>query len=328
MSEQVWAARCGLQTLRPEVKAEKLWSTKEVSYPMKELVSGYCIYTDTDSVDLSLEHIIPLSLGGHDKFSINVDRKANNGPASKIDSSLANDFAILFDRRKLGATGHSGKRPMPIAKRSTFEGRKVQARFEDDGLKLYDVMLRKDIDPEIYSGKNVEIGGIQFHMDDPLRFVAKVALSAGLYAYGDDFRNQVNHQEARIVMMADNFTKISPNIRCLDRWQLIEDDKHQIIWLIASQYRESCVMLMPGYDCFCVAVGLLGHFIGFLNIPAPSHRLQNIDDYDLGHVITIRDGQILRRSFRQVINELGQDIEEKNDNIIAAFERMAKRTAE
>jgi hypothetical protein len=289
-------------------------------------MDGYCIYLNAISADLSLEHIFPLSLGGHDKFSINVDRKTNNGTASRIDSALANDFAILFDRRRLNAKGHSGKQPVPIAKRSTFDGRKVQARFEEEGLKLYDVVRRRDIEPEAFSGRNVQIGGIQFHLDDPLRFVAKVALSAGLYAYGEDFRNQVDHQQARIVMMADDFEQISPDIRCLDRWQLIEDDKHQIMWLVASQYKESCVMLMPGYDCFCVAVGILGHFIGFLNIPAPGHRLLNVGEYDLGHVITVRDGKILRRSFRRVIKDLEQDLENDNDSLMAAFERMTKRT--
>lgn len=292
----------------------------------RESGSEYCIYTNTTTEDPSLEHVIPLSLGGHDKFSINVDRKANNGVASKIDSALSNDFAILFDRRETNSRGHSGKPATPIAKNSTFEGRKVQARFEGDGLKLFDVRLRKDIAPEEYSGKNVEIGGISFHLDDPLRFVAKAALSGGYFAYGQGFRNQVDHQQARMIMMANDLSKISPDIRCLDRWQMIEDDKHQIMWLIASQYRESCVMLMPGYDCFCVAVGLLGHFIGFVNIPAHGHRLPNAGDYDLGHVITVRAGQLLRRSFRQVVGDLSRDIDSKNDSLMAAFDRMEKRT--
>lgn len=84
---------------------------------MTNLKKGYCIYLDDMSDDLSVEHIIPMSLGGLDDFSIFADRKFNNSTASKIDSGLANDFLILFDRDRQKATGHSGASPEPRVKK-------------------------------------------------------------------------------------------------------------------------------------------------------------------------------------------------------------------
>ncbi|HAR44091.1 MAG TPA: hypothetical protein DCS07_15905 [Bdellovibrionales bacterium] len=292
----------------------------------KELVNGYCIYKDAQSNDLSLEHVLPLSLGGHDSFSISADRSLNNGVASKVDSAISNDFTILFDRRDLDATGHSGKPPEPKAKHSTFNDRKVQVTFGKSGLKVFDVRDRRDLELHEFAGQSVQVGGIRLGLDDPLRFVAKVALSAGYFAYGDAFRYQVDHSQARSIMMCCDLRSINSDVRCLDRWQSIDDTKHQIMWLIAAQHRESCVMLIPGYDCFCVAVGVLGHFMGFINIPAPGHHLVNEGEYRLGHVITIRNGELLRRSFRQSMDDLQRDIESGNDSITVALDRMTART--
>ena len=85
-------------------------------------------------------------------------------------------------------------------------------------------------------------------------------------------------------------------------------------------------MLIPGYDCFCVAVGVLGHFMGFINIPALGHHLVNEGEYRLGHVITIRNGELFRRSFRQSMDDLQRDIESGNDSITAALDRITART--
>lgn len=98
------------------------------------------------------------------------------------------------------------------------------------------------------------------------------------------------------------------------------------MWLIASQHRESCVMLIPSHDSFCVAVGVLSHIMGFIGIPAPRHHLMNEGEYRLGHVITIRHGEVLRRSFRQTMVDLQRDIESGNDSITTALDRMTART--
>ncbi len=283
---------------------------------------GYCIYSNRQSSDLSLEHIIPLSLGGNDSLCIKVDRKSNSGCAAKADAALANDFNILFDRAELDKRGNSNKPQSPIAKNSRFNGRKVQVRFEKDGMKLFDVVSRRDIPRHQFLGKEIEIGGIGVQLEAPLRFVAKVALSAGYFAYGNDFKEQVDHEQLRIILESTDFRRIKPDVRCFDRWQTPQTDLHRVMWLIANQSKNSCVILTPGYDCFGVAVGLLGSFIGFMNVPALGHKLKNEDDYDLGHVISIHETTIQRRSFRSVLAEIAQNIEDKNENLMAVLDRL------
>ena len=111
---------------------------------MSKLIEGYCIYLDAISADLSLEHIIPKSLGGLDDFSILADRKFNNGIASNIDSGLANDFLLLFDRDRQKAIGHSGTHPEPRVKKATLDdGSPIQVTFAASGLRIYNLRERR-----------------------------------------------------------------------------------------------------------------------------------------------------------------------------------------
>lgn len=286
---------------------------------MKENKSrGYCIYKDAESLDLSTEHVIPLSLGGHDRFSIMADRKINNGIAAKIDSNIATDFQILFSRRNANAKGHSGRPPVPIARSSTFKGRKVQVSFGRTGLEVFDVVTRKYVDKKDLVDQQIEVGGISISLDAPYRFIAKTALSAGYYAYGEEFVAQVHHDEARAFVRSTDISNLQANVRVYDRFQAATDEKHMYMKLMTSQHPESKVLLMPGPDCFAVAVGILGNFMGFMNIPAPGHTLCNTDDYRWGHVITVRNNEVIRQSFQSAFLQLLQDIEENEPNVIKA----------
>ncbi len=286
----------------------------------REPISGYCIYKDSNSSDLSVEHVIPLSLGGHDRFSVMADRQLNNGVASKIDSEIANDFQILFSRRDADAAGHSGRPPVPIAKSATFKGNKVQVRFGKDGLEVFDVVSRKFLARSEFAGEVISIGGINISLDAPFRFVAKTALSAGFFAYGDAFVKQVHHDEARAFMRSTDMSTLKSNVRVLDRFQPATGDDHLYMKLLIAQYPESKILLMPGRDCFGIAVGVLGQFIGFMNIPAPKHALPNSGDYELGHVITVRDGQVIRQSLRSALERLVTDLEANEPGVSSALE--------
>ena len=56
----------------------------------------YCIYSGKvlDDDEMNIEHIIPLSLGGCDSFTIMVGKKINSDLGSKIDGKFCNDFLI------------------------------------------------------------------------------------------------------------------------------------------------------------------------------------------------------------------------------------------
>jgi hypothetical protein len=279
----------------------------------------YCVYKNALSDDLSLEHVIPLSLGGHNSFCIQADRITNNALGSQVDAPVANDFFIMLDRQKHDMRGHSKSPPVPVAKHSTFEEQKMQVAFNRDGLSLFDVRKRKTLPPEQFSGKTINVGGIHISLDAFMRFTAKSALSAGYFAYGSQFIDQVDHEQARIIMSASSLELINPDVRVFDRFSQVEDDTHLIMRLLLTQYAHSGVLLIPGYDCFGVAVGILGNFIGFINIPAPGHSLPNCGDFDLGHVVFNQGGTLVRRSFRAATAVLAEDLENGDDSLMAAI---------
>lgn len=284
-------------------------------------MEGYCIYIDEISDDLSIEHVIPLSLGGHDKFSIHADRKYNNFVGSKIDGAIANDFLTLFDRDKQGAKGHSGKHPEPLAKRATLEdGTPVQVAFSSKGLRVYNLKERRYLNDQEQANRTIKCSGIVINIDADIKFVAKVAMSAGFYAYGDLFKYNVQHEQLRKISNAERLDQVKADVRLFSRFQS-EDGLSteniamlQILQMATQRSKHSCVLLIPGNDCFGVAVGILGTFMGMINVPANCSGMPNDGDYRQGHVVIIRDGSLERRSFRSLADELLASLD--NDNIM------------
>ena len=56
----------------------------------------YCIYSGKEITpeEATVEHIIPLSLGGNNQFTTNVGKKINSDVGSKIDGKFSQDFLI------------------------------------------------------------------------------------------------------------------------------------------------------------------------------------------------------------------------------------------
>lgn len=85
------------------------------------MATSHCIYAGTPLRDdvpsthpdsRSLEHIIPLSMGGSDDFTTrDVSQAANSRAGSEIDGPLINHMLIAMQRQMLGLTGHSGELP-------------------------------------------------------------------------------------------------------------------------------------------------------------------------------------------------------------------------
>lgn len=276
-------------------------------------MEGYCIYLDRFSDDLSIEHIFPLSLGGSDKFTILADRKFNNGPASKIDAGLANDFIVMFDRDRAKAKGHSGTHPEPTAKRVTLEdGTPAQAIFASSGLKIYNLREKRFLDRSEKAGSLLKVNGVTVRLDVDIKFVAKIALAAGYFAYGDIFRQKVKHSEARLIVNCEKLEDIRPDVRLHTRFPSeneLQSDYLQILKLATEMVDCSCVLLMPGPGCFGVAVGVLGTFMGMINIPADTSDFPNTDAYECGHCVYLQGGMVKRISIRRLFNKLAASLD-------------------
>lgn len=274
----------------------------------------YCIYTNKKTLDPSPEHIIPLSLGGHDNFVIDVDRKFNNDIGSKVDGKLANDFLILFDRDKFSAVGHSNKQPTPIVKHAKLmDGTRVQVKFSKDGLSIFDVRSRKEIERSDSRARKFQCENITIDIDIDLIFVAKVALAAGYYAYGNDFVKNVQTDEFRKIMNFDkNNLPTSSSARVYSRFHesIDGEDMFHILKMMSEIGNCSSVILVPSSETFGVAVSILGKFLGFISVPCKSSNLINDGDYKYGHCIYIQNNQVKRFSFDYVrfklLNKLQQ----------------------
>ena len=277
----------------------------------------YCPYTDREipEEESSSEHIIPLALGGVDGFEIPVDRDINSIVGSELEGSLANEFIWALRRTKYDARGHSGKEPFARIKKASYgeEGRPAQAQFHHrKGVRVWDVR-----DREYKRGKGSISISTSLKIDLPVRFTAKVALAAGYFVYGDLFRQHVDHRQLRDVMNLDP-AKLDLNehpddlgvghltLRVDNYLREAPSDPDSTILclrMFCSSIRGTVVVLMPGQDCFGVGVGLLGHYLAMVNVPARCEMFPNEGAYAWGHVLAIADKKLTRCSLVEALRK-------------------------
>ena len=278
----------------------------------------YCPYTDSDisKATSSPEHIIPMALGGVDGFEILVNSGFNSKIGSEIDGKLSNEFFWALSRTKFNARGHSGKEPVATIKKASYgkDKRPAHVHFHSNhGIRVWDVR-----DREYKSGKGEISISASLNIDLPIRFTTKVALAAGYYVYGDLFRQHVDHRQLRDVMNIDP-TKLDRSKSLaklgldhitlkIDTYLLKapSDPDSQILWLrmFCSSISGSVVVVMPGQNCFGVAVGLLGQYLGMVNVPADTELFPNEGDYAWGHVLAIVDNKLERCSWVDGLKQL------------------------
>ena len=279
-----------------EISTTVAESTAEKGRPKRVLTLIYCPYTDQaiPESQSSPEHIVPLSLGGVNGLEIPVDAEFNSQVGSKLDGALANEFLFALKRTKFDARGHSGKKPVALIRTATYgdDSRPAQAQFHSKrGMRVWDSRDRefKERVPRFEITVSIDI-------DLPVRFVAKVALAAGYFVYGDLFRQHVDHRQLRDVMNTDlrklDLTR-SPEDLGLGHLTLrVDSYLHEVIEEsdVGSAFRRafcssagtSVVMLIPGDNCFKVSVSILGQYVGMVNVPAETEKFPNYGDYELG----------------------------------------------
>src|SRR5579872_6281393 len=106
----------------------------------------YCIYTNTTitSGNSSDQHIIPLSLGGKNGFTIKVCKSANSDLGSKLDGAIEKDFLVNSTKRKRGYKGHSKKiTKYKVHATIADTGEKVEIRYNGTENYLYNPKTKK-----------------------------------------------------------------------------------------------------------------------------------------------------------------------------------------
>ncbi len=280
--------------------------------------SIWCPYSDEviHRKSASNEHIIPISLGGLNGFTLPVDAEFNSKYGSEIDGKLANDFLILFRRRDHEARGHSNKAPFPITKRAHLDKTETPIRvsFPESGLEIWDPIKKQQLDLDNL-GEVTFSATFEIDMDVRLRFAAKVALGAGYLLYGDFFRNHVKHSELRLLMeigckpdsrvdekislrMYDQFTEISPQ----------DQANNTIVCGICSAVNGSSVIIGHGPSNLVISVGILGKYIASVNVEAEMESLELPDEFNWGQVVFLQNKQVQRGSLRKAILLLAKQL--------------------
>lgn len=272
----------------------------------------YCPYTDRDIPigESTPEHIIPLALGGLNTFTLPVSANFNSQVGSKIDGALANDFLIKCQRDEHGARGHSGRHPEYVIRNASdaATGEPLQVTMgQRRGLRIWSPREGRNV-----TGRGQKINlAFSLDMDVELRFVAKVALSAGYFFYGNRFRHQVKHRDLRAIMnqrpnkMGEALTTIEA--RYDQRFRKPETDNDRIRRAIVTAFGAcSMVALIPDSHSLSVVVGILGSFLGMLNVPADTRGFPNTDEFRWGHFIALEKPLPIADSIWKLLHKIAR----------------------
>ncbi|WP_259418031.1 HNH endonuclease [Bacillus toyonensis] len=267
----------------------------------------YCIYKD-EEIDVSkgsLEHIIPLSLGGADDFNITVDRDMNSIAGSSIDGKLSNDFLVKLNNIKMGYKGHSKKEPILKIKKANIEGSPVSVQFKKEGMEVFDPIKKKIVKEA--SKVNLET---KIELDTRIKFVCKVILAAGYFVYGDTFVKYADHDSLRKAAFSkDLFNEDAHDLRVYDNLIPIEDkDKgsNQLIKVLAENLGGSCVIFELSNVNIIGHVSIGGKYIGSVNFKAKSDMFPNDKEFRLGKVLCCKDNKLYGDSFWDTIYKMNK----------------------
>ncbi|HEY1084060.1 MAG TPA: hypothetical protein VGE29_17485 [Prosthecobacter sp.] len=276
----------------------------------------WCPYTDKDLPldSCSPEHIVPLSLGGCNEFTIPVAKEANSTVGSEIDGGIANDFFINLARSRLNMRGHNGSKRPKATRRAKFGNKPVQIEFTGGAPKVWDAIERRVLGENEFAGQSMSFE-VRHEWFTKARFVAKVALSGGAYVYGRSLRETVDHNELRkLIINNPPHGHLLQSSRCKFTDSLLQieapPERINIIRTIIETLDDAAIILFtPYHDALGITVGILGNFIGDLQVPAKTDTFPLTGDYDLGHFVIIQNRKLTRMSFRSFLQNLLSDIE-------------------
>lgn len=275
----------------------------------------YCPYTDREipRSKASPEHVIPLALGGHDDLVIPVDARANSSLGSAIDGAMANEFFVARRRVKYDVRGHSRRKPSVVLKQvqDSTTHRPLQVRW-GKRFEVYDVVEQR------YRPEAMEIGiSISLDLDIRLRFLAKAFLAGGYLTYGDLFRSSVDHGEARLLMRGPG--RLADSELASMRTRIFEwfntdlspeqGEEFGVQQGICSTVKGSLLVFVPSRKYLRVFGGILGEYLGMLNVPADTANFPRSDDHDLGHAMVVSNGHVLHWPYRRLLGRMLQELE-------------------
>lgn len=289
----------------------------------------YCIYSgkEIDESEANVEHIIPLSLGGSNDFTIKVSKEYNSYLGSKVDGKITRDFLIGMDRVRHEDKGHSQKEPRIDVRSRLENGQPAITSFTKNKMKVFDPVTKKYI--ELPHKVRMET---TLDLDIRMKFTAKVALATGYYLFGDKFTRYSDCNSLRNIMISDNLEETLRkkddigNVRFFDPLltgkECETDTTFQIYKLFIESNKASSVVWSFSEKSFIVFVAIYGKFVGMLNFEAVTDKFPKTDDFWLGHVLICQNGKLIRKSWREAIIEMCEKTGILDENTIALAKKF------
>jgi hypothetical protein len=140
-------------------------------------------------------------------------------------------------------------------------------------------------------------------------------LSAGYFVYGELFRNKVKHSDFRAIM---NYDPSNPNAcegveaRVDDRFSESANEDLQIFRTICRASEPySIVGFAHSNNRFGAFVGILGDYIGLIHVPAAMECFPKGGEHQMGHMIQLKNQEIICGSMKQSLGSFLKWIEEE-----------------
>lgn len=238
----------------------------------------------------TLEHIIPLSLGGHDHFTVRVLKGENSGLGAAIDAALGKEFPIALRRIAFNVRGQSDTPPRTALHNSFLPNEeRVSTRFKAGEMPH---VVRK--------GQLVDLGqeGVAhvrhehtIKRSNRYRFLAKAVLSGGYFLYREAFRQSFQHERLRQAMHMKDDQHLNDFGLYMDVSTIASEETNVRLTFSQNYCRSvdgSCLVSThaPGLGVF-FSVGILGEYLGSVIVAAELDAFTNQGDHRGGQIVTM-----------------------------------------
>lgn len=265
----------------------------------------WCVYTDkiVTENESNIEHIIPKSIGGHDKLTIKVDKEKNSDLGKVLDCKITDHPFMLMKRNHYNFRGYS-KKPVKYIWNATVQGMKGKVDLREEQIKFNTFRSLNDYGLNISKPISNESISTNMSYDENIliSFGAKMALGIGKYFYGDTFKKCGFHNELRDLMNSSNslnkMKMLSLNPETKGCWILNPlrylDTRVQSKfepWMneILAQSDKHIIFTMHTTSEIILGISLFGSKLDtwVCNIGKNSLKFPIGDDFELGRVIEI-----------------------------------------
>lgn len=286
---------------------------------------GYCIYCN-DTIDKNLmnpEHIIPLTLGGCDEFTIQVCKTKNSEANRRVDNPMKNDFFVGFQRMIRDYRGHRNEEPVLKNPKASLNDRPISVHWSKEKISAYDPINKTHLE----SMEGVKIPN-KIDPDIRSKFIAKVTLAAGYFLFGDIFVNHADHKSLRKYVFNGDIDDTKPNLIFFDQLLLPPQRDEIVLWDLhkdmAKQKGCSGVIWRYTADKISSSVVIGGMLIGGVRFSASVNDfMSDIETQDeIGTIIWIEGDKITYTPYLTAFDESVTTLESQEDNSSSLLNKM------